>query len=195
MNDWLDYKGSGSARAYPRDYMDSVITHSLRDNIDKTVGTVMDKLTGGKRRESEYKQRDAENRLKQSQMHLERKKIRDAALKLRDDARDNYNEFYEYRTKYHRMTPYIGNRDASKDSKAAAQIDSAIRNMTSDLKRMIEKINRKDASLRTELDRVKGMYNDFVHNYAAIYIEDVPDILKQAEKYLSSVKLTSDDLF
>ena len=195
MNDWLDYKGSGSARAYSRDYMDSVIAHSLRDNIDKTVGTVMDKLTGGKRRESEYKQRDAENRLKQSQMHLERKKIRDAALKLRDDARDNYDEFYEYRTKYHHMTPYIGNRDASKDPKAAAQIDSAIRNMTSDLKRMIEKINRKDASLRTELDRVKGMYNDFVHNYAAIYIEDVPDILKQAEKYLSSVKLTSDDLF
>ena len=45
MNDWLDYKGSGSARAYSGDYTGSAMVHSLRDNIDKTIGSAMDKLT------------------------------------------------------------------------------------------------------------------------------------------------------
>lgn len=34
MNDWLDYKGSGSSRAY--------IMHSLRDNINKTLYPAFD---------------------------------------------------------------------------------------------------------------------------------------------------------
>lgn len=34
MNDWLDYKGSGSSRAY--------IMHSLRDNINETLYPVFD---------------------------------------------------------------------------------------------------------------------------------------------------------
>lgn len=42
MNDWLDYKGSGSSRAY--------IMHSLRDNIDKTVYPVFDYMTRNDRK-------------------------------------------------------------------------------------------------------------------------------------------------
>ena len=198
MNDWLDYKGSGSARAYTANGLmsDSNISHALKDNVKNTVYGFMDKVTNADLRESEVRdrQRQADERLKQSQIERKAKEIRDAALKLRDDARDYSNEFYEYRSRYHKMTPYIFNRDTSTDPRSAEQIDSAIRNMNSDFKRLEVKIKRKSASLRTELDRVKGMYNDFVHNYAAIYIEDVPDILKQAEKYLSLVKLTSDDL-
>ena len=70
MNDWLDYKGSGSARAYTGDYTGATIGHGVRDKVDKAVGSVMDKLTGAnnKKREAEYKQKDAENRLKQSQL-------------------------------------------------------------------------------------------------------------------------------
>ena len=192
MNDWLDYKGSGSARAYTGDYTGSAMTHSLRDNIDKTIGSVMDKLTGaaGKRRESEYKQKEAENRLKQSQTELKAKEIRDAALKLRDDARDYSNEFYEYRSRYHKMTPYIFNRDTSTDPRSVEQIDSAIRNMNSDFKRLEVKIKRKSASLRTELDRVTGMYNDFVNDNSISYVKDVSGILKQLDTYLIENKRT-----
>ena len=192
MNDWLDYKGSGSARAYTGDYTGSAMTHSLRDNIDKTIGSVMDKLTGaaGKRRESEYKQKEAENRLKQSQIELKAKEIRDAALKLRDDARDYSNEFDEYRTLYHKISPYIFSRDTSKNPRAAEQIDVAIRNMNSNLKRLEVKIKRKSASLRTELDRVTGMYNDFVNDNPISYVKDVSGILKQLDTYLIENKRT-----
>ena len=41
MNDWLDYKGSGSSRAY--------IMHSLRDNIDATLKPVFDRMTQNSR--------------------------------------------------------------------------------------------------------------------------------------------------
>ena len=192
MNDWLDYKGSGSARAYSGDYTDRVMVHSLRDNIDKTIGSVMDKLTGAaeKRRESEYKQKEAENRLKQSQIERKAKEIRDAALKLRDDTRDYSNEFYEYRTLYHKISPYIFNRDTSKNPRAAEQIDVAIRNMNSNLKRLEVKIKRKSASLRTELDRVTGMYNDFVNDNPISYVKDVSGILKQLDTYLIENKRT-----
>ena len=192
MNDWLDYKGSGSARAYTGDYTGSAMTHSLRDNIDKTIGSVMDKLTGaaGKRRESEYKQKEAENRLKQSQIERKAKEIRDAALKLRDDARDYSNEFDEYRTLYHKISPYIFSRDTSKNPRAAEQIDVAIRNMNSNLKRLEVKIKRKSASLRTELDRVTGMYNDFVNDNSISYVKDVSGILKQLDTYLIENKRT-----
>ena len=190
MNDWLNYKGSGSARAYSGNYIDTTISHSLRDKIDYGVGVVMDTLTGAdrKKREAEYKQKDAENRLKQSQIERKAKEIRDAALKLRDDARGYSNEFDEYRSRYHHMTPYIGNRDASTDPRSAEQIDSAIRNMNSDFKRLEVKIKRKSASLRTELDRVKGMYNDFVNDNPVSYVKDVSGILKQLETYLSENK-------
>ena len=192
MNDWLDYKGSGSARAYTGDYTGSAMAHSLRDNIDKTIGSVMDKLTGaaGKRRESEYKQKEAENRLKQSQIERKAKEIRDAALKLRDDARDYSNEFDEYRTLYHKISPYIFSRDTSKNPRAAEQIDVAIRNMNSNLKRLEVKIKRKSASLRTELDRVTGMYNDFVNDNPISYVKDVSGILKQLDTYLIENKRT-----
>ena len=192
MNDWLDYKGSGSARAYSGDYNDRVIAHSLRDNIDKTIGSAMDKLTGAaeKRRESEYKQKEAENRLKQSQTERKAKEIRDAALKLRDDARDYSNEFDEYRTLYHKISPYIFSRDTSKNPRAAEQIDVAIRNMNSNLKRLEVKIKRKSASLRTELDRVTGMYNDFVNDNPISYVKDVSGILKQLDTYLIENKRT-----
>ena len=192
MNDWLDYKGSGSARAYTGDYTGSAMTHSLRDNIDKTIGSVMDKLTGaaGKRRESEYKQKEAENRLKQSQIERKAKEIRDAALKLRDDARDYSNEFDEYRTLYHKISPYIFSRDTSKNPRAAEQIDVAIRNMNSNLKRLEVKIKRKSASLRTELNRVMGMYNDFVNDNPISYVKDASGILKQLDTYLIENKRT-----
>ena len=194
MNDWLDYKGSGSARAYSANGLmsDSNISHAFKDNVKNTVYGFMDKVTNADLRESEARdrQRQADERLKQSHTERKAKEIRDAALKLRDDARDYSNEFDEYRTKYHRITPYIGNRDVSDDPKAADQIDSAIRNMNSDLKRLEIKIKRKSASLRTELDRVKGMYNDFVNDNPASYVKDVSGILKQLETYLSENKRT-----
>ena len=192
MNDWLDYKGSGSSRAYTGTYTGSTIAHSLRDNIDKTIGSVMDKLTGadGRRRESEYKQKEAETRLEQSQIERKAKEIRDAALKLRDDARDYSNEFDEYRTLYHKISPYIFSRDTSKNPRAAEQIDVAIRNMNSNLKRLEVKIKRKSASLRTELDRVTGMYNDFVNDNPISYVKDVSGILKQLDTYLIENKRT-----
>ena len=192
MNDWLDYKGSGSARAYTGDHTGSAMTHSLRGNIDKTIGSAMDILTGAaeKRRESEYKQKEAENRLKHSQIERKAKEIRDAALKLRDDARDYSNEFDEYRTLYHKISPYIFSRDTSKNPRAAEQIDVAIRNMNSNLKRLEVKIKRKSASLRTELDRVTGMYNDFVNDNPISYVKDVSGILKQLDTYLIENKRT-----
>ena len=192
MNDWLNYKGSGSARAYTANGLvnDSNISHALKDNVKNTVYGFMDKVTNADLRESEARdrQRQADERLKQSQIERKAKEIRDAALKLRDDARGYSNEFYEYRSRYHKMTPYIFNRDTSTDPRSAEQIDSAIRNMNSDFKRLEVKIKRKSASLRTELDRVKGMYNDFVNDNPVSYVKDVSGILKQLETYLSENK-------
>ena len=194
MNDWLDYKGSGSARAYTANALmsDTNISHAFKDNVKNTVTGFMDKVTNADLRESEARdrQRQADERLKQSQTERKAKEIRDAALKLRDDARDYSNEFDEYRTLYHKITPYIFNRDISKNPRAAEQIDVAIRNMNSNLKRLEVKIKRKSASLRTELDRVTGMYNDFVNDNPISYVKDVSGILKQLDTYLIENKRT-----
>ena len=194
MNDWLDYKGSGSARAYAANGLmsGSNISHALKDNVKNTVYGFMDKVTNADLRESEIRdrQRQADERLKQSQTERKAKEIRDAALKLRDDARDYSNEFDEYRTLYHKISPYIFNRDTSKNPRAAEQIDVAIRNMNSNLKRLEVKIKRKSASLRTELDRVTGMYNDFVNDNPISYVKDVSGILKQLDTYLIENKRT-----
>ena len=74
MNDWLDYKGSGSSRAYTGDYTGATISHGLRDKIDYGVGVVMDTLTGADRKRK-AKQKEASERLRQSQIELESKKL------------------------------------------------------------------------------------------------------------------------
>lgn len=188
MNDWLDYKGSGSAKAYSGDYIDSTMTHSLRDNIDKTIGSTMDKLTGaaGKRRESEYKQKEAENRLKQSQIRLKAKEIYDAAGKLRGDAADVRQEGFDYRAKIHNGWDSLATQKArTKDPRALAQLDSAKRNMSNDILRMEEKIKTKIAALYKELYRIEKMYNDFTYSNPTSYVKNVPGMLEDSKKYLN----------
>lgn len=188
MNDWLDYKGSGSARAYPGDYTDSTMCHSLRDNIDKTIGSTMDKLTGAdrKRRESEYKQKEAENRLKQSRIELKAKEIYDAAGKLRGDAADVRQEGFDYRAKIHNGWKALATqKERTNDPKALAQLDSAKRNMSNDILRTEEKIKTKISALYKELSRIGKMYNDFTYSNPTSYVKNVPGMLEDAKKYLS----------
>ena len=188
MNDWLDYKGSGSARAYSGDYTDSTMAHSLRDNIDKTIGPTMDKLTGaaGKRRESEYKPNESQNRLKQSRIELKAKEIYDAAGKLRGDAADVRQEGFDYRAKIHNGWASLGTQKArTKDPRALAQLDSAKRNMSNDILRTEEKIKTKIAALYKELSRIEKMYNDFTYSNPISYVKNVPGMLEDSKKYLN----------
>ena len=188
MNDWLDYKGSGSAKAYSGNYTGNTMAHSLRDNIDKTIGSAMDKLTGASRkgRESEYKQKEAENRLKQSQIRLKAKEIYDAAGKLRGDASDVRQEGFDYRAKIHNGWDSLGTQKAhTKDPRALAQLDSAKRNMSNDILRMEEKIKTKIAALYKELSRIEKMYNDFTYSNPASYVKNVPGMLEDSKKYLN----------
>ena len=188
MNDWLEYKGSGSARAYSGDYTDSTMTHSLRDNIDNTIGSVMDKLTGaaGKRRESEYKQKEADNRLKQSQIRLKAKEIYDAAGKLRGDAADVRQEGLEYHAKIRNgWNSLVIQKVNTKDPRALAQLDSAKRNISNDILRTEEKIKTKIAALYKELSRIEKMYNDFIYSNPTSYVKNVPGMLEDSKKYLS----------
>ena len=188
MNDWLDYKGSGSSRAYSGDYTDSTMTHGLRDNIDKTIGSTMDKLTGaaGKRRESEYKQKEAENRLKQSQIRLKAKEIYDAAGKLRGDAADVRQEGLDYHAKIRNgWNSLVTQKARAKDPRALAQLDSAKRNISNDILRTEEKIKTKIAALYKELSRIEKMYNDFTYTNPTSYVKNVPDMLEDSKKYLN----------
>lgn len=194
MNDWLDYKGSGSSRAYSGDYTDRVMVHSLRDNINKTIGSAMDKLTGAaeKRRESEYKQKEAENRLKQSQIKLKAKEIDDAAGKLRGDAADVRQECFDYRAKLHNGWDSLATQKArAKDPRALAQLDSAKRNMSNDVIRMRDKIKTKITALYKELSRIEKMYNDFTYSNPTSYVKNVPYTLNESKKYLSEADTLS----
>lgn len=197
MNDWLDYKGSGSARAYSGDYTDSTMAHSLRDNIDKTIGSAMDKLTGAdrKRRESEYKQKESENRLKQSRIELKAKEIYDAAGKLRGDAADVRQEGFDYRAKIHNGWASLGTqKDRTKDPRALAQLDSAKRNMSNDILRTEEKIKTKIAALYKELSRIEKMYNDFTYINPTSYVKRVPEMLEESKKYLSEATTLANEI-
>lgn len=196
MNDWLDYKGSGSSRAYTGDYTDSTMYHSLRDNIDKTIGSAMDKLTGAdrKRRESEYKQKESENRLKQSRIELKAKEIDDAAGKLRGDAADVRQEGFDYRAKLKNGWGSLATQTArAKDPRALAQLDSAKRNMSNDVIRTSDKIKTKITALYKELFRIEKMYNDFAYSNPTSYVKNVPYTLNDAKKYLNEADMLTNE--
>ena len=195
MNDWLDYKGSGSARSYTGDYIGPSIGHKrrtiiddVREGIDNAVGRVMDKVTNVDLRafDARDRQRRADERLKQSQIELKAKEIYDAAGKLRGDAADVRQEGFDYRAKLHNGWKSLATQVArTKDPRALAQLDSAKRNMSNDVLRMEDKIKTKITELYKELSRIEKMYNDFTYSNPTCYVKGVPEMLEESKKYLS----------
>ena len=184
MNDWLNYKGSGSSRAYTGDYTDSTMTHSLRDKIDYGVGVVMDTLTGADRKR-EAKQKEAIERLRQAQIESESKKLNEGATKLLKDAADLRKDAYEYHDKVNTSEKLAKQQDSVKDPRALAQIASAENNLDNDLHRMYVRINAKITTLREDYNKLNDTYNQYMlDSYPTNYIKGVPDKLRMADKFI-----------
>ena len=185
MNDWLEYKGSGSARAYSGNYIDTTISHSLRDKIDYGVRVAMDTLTGADRKR-EAKQKEASKRLRQSQIELESKKLNEGATKLLKDSADLRKEAYEYHDKvYNASAKLTKQKDSVKDPRALAQITSAENNLDNDLRRMYVKMKAKRDTLLEEHGRLNDAYTQYInYGYPENYVKGVPDKLRMADNFI-----------
>lgn len=185
MNDWLDYKGSGSARAYSGDYNDATISHSLRDKIDYGVRVVADTLTGAERKRY-AKQDEASERLRQSYIERDSKILNEGADKLLKDATDLLKEASEYNDKLNNAMPKLSKQMYNaKDPRALAAITSAERSLDNELRRTYGKIHNKIATLRKEYKRLKEVYDQYMlYNYPANYIKGVPDKLLTADNFI-----------
>lgn len=198
MNDWLDYKGSGSSRAYIAHYGArgmkwDFIEHAakervrFRDSINDTIGKVMDKVTDADHKafDARSKQREAEERLEKAQVERVSKEIRDAADKLQRDAADVQWESFNYLTKLDKAwDPLVAKMKRTTDPKALAQLDSAYRNLSNDVIRMNDKISEKVSTLYDEYYRIQKMYDNFVYYYPSGYVETVPSLLQDARRNL-----------
>ena len=185
MNDWLDYKGSGSARAYSGDYNDATISHSLRDKIDYGVRVVADTLTGAERKRY-TKQNEASERLRQSYIERDSKILNEGAAKLLKDATDLLKEASEYNDKLNNAIPKLNKQmHNAKDPRALAAITSAENSLDNELRRTYGKIYNKNATLRKDYKRLKEVYDQYMlYNYPANYIKGVSDKLLTADNFL-----------
>lgn len=167
---------------------DEYIEHGrFRDNINDTIGKVMDKVTNADHRTSDArsKQKEADERLKQAQIERVSKEIRDAADKLQRDAADVQWESFNYLTKLDKAwDPLVAKMKNTTDPKALAQLDSAYRNLSNDVIRMNDKISEKVSTLYDEYYRIRNRYDDFVYNYPTAYVSSVPRLLQDAIKNL-----------
>lgn len=189
MNDWLDYQGSGSSRAYTNNTLSHAAKERVRfrDSINDTIGKVMDKVTDAdhKASDAKNKQREAEERLEAAQISRKGKEIYDAANKLQSDASDVQWEGFKYLTKLDKAwDPLVAKMRRTTDPKALAQLDAAYRNLSNDVIRMHDKMSEKVSTLYDEYYRIQKMYKDFVYYYPTAYVSTVPSTLEDAKKNL-----------
>ena len=154
MNDWLDYKGSGSSRAY----MGDTISHALRFTTPAET----------RKKEQEEKQRMAELRL----YNAKAEKLASDITKLDDDiSKHHMNIFFEISRKQSAADNALTQLNAAKKSgnvNKIAALESKARTIVNDVNRDIaEWNNAKDSLIQKVLiydSRVTNLINDRPNN-------------------------------
>ena len=160
MNDWLDYKGSGSARAYTANGLmsDANISHALRFTTSAET----------RKKEQEEKQRMAELRL----YNAKAEKLASDLAKLSDDISKHYASiFFEISKKQSAADNALTQLNAAKKSgnvNKIAALESKARTIINDVNRDItEWNNAKDSLIQKVLiydSRVTNLINERPNN-------------------------------
>ena len=160
MNDWLNYKGSGSARAYAANGLmsDANISHALRFTTPAET----------RKKEQEEKQRMAELRL----YNVKAEKLTSDLAKLGDDiSKHHMNIFFEISRKQSAADNALTQLNAAKKSGNAnkiAALESKARTIVNDVNRDItEWNNAKDSLIQKVLiydSRVTNLINERPNN-------------------------------
>ena len=160
MNDWLDYTGSGSSRAYAADGLmgDSNISHALRFTTPAET----------RKKEQEEKQRMAELRL----YNAKAEKLASDIAKLRDNISKHYASiFFEISKKQSAADNALTQLNAAKKSgnvNKIAALESKTRTIINDVNRDItEWNNAKDSLIQKVLiydSRVTNLINERPNN-------------------------------
>ena len=160
MNDWLNYKGSGSVRAYTANGLmgDANISHALRFTTPAET----------RKKEQEEKQRMAELRL----YNAKAEKLASDLVKLTDDISKHYASiFFEISKKQSVADNALSQLNAAKKSgnvNKIAALESKARTIVNDVNRDItEWNNTKDSLIQKVLiydSRVTNLINDRPNN-------------------------------
>ena len=160
MNDWLDYKGSGSARAYTTNGLmsGSNICHALQLTTPAET----------RKKEQEEKQRTAELRLYNSKAE----KLASDLAKLRDNILEHYEtSFFKLTSKQSAADKALAQLETAKKSgnvNKIAALESKARTIVNDVNRDITKWNNaKDSLIQKVLiydSRVTNLINDRPNN-------------------------------
>ena len=175
MNDWLDYKGSGSARSYAANGLmsDSNISHALRFTTPAEA----------RKKEQDEKQRMAELRL----YNAKAEKLTSDVKKLTDDILTHYSTaFFKLTNKQSAADKALAQLYAAKKSgnvNKIAALESKARTIVNDVNRDItEWNNAKDSLIQKVLiydSRVTNLINDRPNNnysetlYTSQAVEDL----------------------
>ena len=154
MNDWLDYKGSGSARVYSANGLisDSNISHAFKDNVNNTVYGYMDKITNtnSRKEEAQSKQFEAEKRMCEAKIKQCKKDI----LSLRAKANKLQKNITEVKNKA-KAASDIKTKVANAESAAKKQaLDSAYKSLNNDVDRVLHDFRRKYKEFEDEYMRL-----------------------------------------
>ena len=139
MNDWLDYKGSGSARAYTANGLmsDSNISHALRFITPAET----------RKKEQDEKQRMAELRL----YNAKAEKLTSDLAKLRDNILEHYEtSFFKLTRKQSAADKALAQLETAKKSgnvNKIAALESTARTIVNDVNRDVAEWNNTKDSL------------------------------------------------
>ena len=154
MNDWLDYKGSGSARAYSANGLmgDSNISHALKDTVKNTVTGFMDKVTNANFRKNEErsKQFEAEKRLCESKVKQCRKDI----LSFRTKANKLQKDAIEAKNKAKTASAAKSKVRAASVTATKQALDSAYKSLKADADRVVQDFRRNYKEFKDEYARL-----------------------------------------
>ena len=187
MNDWLDYKGSGSARACTANGLmsDSNILHAFKDNVKNTVYGFMDKVTNAdsRKNEAQSKQFEAEKRMCEADIKQCKKDIsslRTKANKLQKDAIEVKNKA--------KAASDIKIKAANAESAAKKQaLDSAYKSLKANADRVVQDFWRNYNEFKDEYERL-SIHSQMLAATAPSYnlsppnFDNVLDIFRSVDK-------------
>ena len=187
MNDWLDYKGSGSARAYAADGLmsDSNISHAFKDNVKNTITGFMDKVTNADARKNEQqsKQFEAEKRMYEADIKQCRKDI----LSLRTKANKLQKDVIEVKNKAKAASTAKNKAKAASTTAAKQALDSAYKSLKADTDRVLQDFWRNYNEFEDEYERL-SIHSQMLAATAPSYnlsppnFDNVLDIFRSVDK-------------
>ena len=193
MNDWLDYKGSGSVRAYSANGLmsDSNISHALQFTTPAET----------RRKEQEEKQRTAELRL----YNAKAEKLASDLAKLRDNILEHYEtSFFKLTSKQSAADKALAQLETAKKSgnvNKIAALESKAKTIVNDVNRDIaEWNNTKDSLIQKVLiydSRVTNLINDRPNNNRTeeLYTSQAVEDLMYARNILLYARNTLKDTY